>query len=109
MGPWFALGAVIMERRADYRHYLRYRLTLKCPRTSRIIDDLVTEDVSASGLSLVADNPHDLVRGDRLGIRLHAQISGTASVDTLVMATDGQVIRVAGLSAALSFRAPLAY
>ena len=39
-----------MERRKDYRHLFRYRLSLRCARTKRVIADVATDDVSASGL-----------------------------------------------------------
>jgi len=98
-----------MERREDFRHGKQYRLTLKCARTRRVIDDLVTEDVSASGLRLVSDVPHDLEQGDLIEIRLYARVSARESFDTLVMATDAKVVRASQVTAALSFNAPLAY
>ena len=98
-----------MERRTDYRHGKQYRLTLRCARTRRVIDDLMTEDVSASGLRLVSDGAHDLERGDHIEIRLHAPVRGCDTVDTLVMATDAVVVRTSEAIVALSFNAPLAY
>ncbi len=98
-----------MERRKDYRHAFRYRLSLRCARTHRVIADVSTEDVSASGLSLLAHGPHGLVVGDRCEIQLFARVPGPTSEDTLVMATDAVVIRSDETSAALRFEAPLAY
>jgi hypothetical protein len=98
-----------MERRRDYRHAFRYRLSLRCARTHRVIADVSTADVSASGLSLMAHAPHGLVVGDRCEVQLFARVVGPASEDTLVMATDAVVVRSDETSAALKFNAPLAY
>lgn len=98
-----------MERRRDYRHAFRYRLSLRCARTHRVIADVTTEDVSASGLSLLAHTPHGLVTGDRCEVQLFARVMSPGSEDTLVMATDAVVIRSDETSAALRFEAPLAY
>jgi hypothetical protein len=98
-----------MERRKDYRHAFRYRLSLRCARTKRVIADVTTEDVSASGLSLAAHSPHGLVVGDRCEVQLFARVLGPNSEDTLVMATDAVVVRSEETSAALRFEAPLAY
>jgi len=98
-----------MERRRDFRHGIRYRLSVKCLQTRRVVSDLATADVSASGLSLTADAPHGLREGDRLEVRLFARIRGALNDDTLVMATDAVVIRSAETTAALRFEAPLAY
>lgn len=98
-----------MERRRDYRHTFRYRLSVKCTRTQRVIADIATEDVSASGLSLKAHAPHGLQVGDRCEVQLFARVLGPSSEDTLVMATDAIVIRSDETSAALHFEAPLAY
>jgi hypothetical protein len=98
-----------MERRRDYRHAFRYRLSLRCDRTKRVIADVSTEDVSASGLSLHAHSPHGLVVGDRCEIQLFARVLGQKNEDTLVMATDAVVVRSDETSAALRFEAPLSY
>ena len=98
-----------MERRRDYRHMFRYRLSLRCARTKRVISDVHTEDVSASGLSIEAHAPHGLVVGDRCEVQLFARVLGQNSEDTLVMATDAVVVRSDETSAALRFEAPLAY
>ena len=98
-----------MERRRDYRHAFRYRLSLRCARTKRVISDISTEDVSASGLSLHAHTPHGLVVGDKCEIQLFARVLGRNNEDTLVMATDAVVVRSDDTTAALRFEAPLAY
>jgi hypothetical protein len=98
-----------MERRRDYRHAFRYRLSLRCGRTKRVISDVSTEDVSASGLSLHAHAPHGLVVGDRCEVQLYARVLGPNTEDTLVMATDAIVIRSDDTTAALRFEAPLSY
>lgn len=99
-----------MERRRDYRHLFRYRLSLRCERTKRVIADVTTDDVSASGLSLSAFSPHGLAVGDRCEVQLFARVTGpNRSEDTLVMATDAVVVRSDPKSAALRFEAPLSY
>jgi len=98
-----------MERRKDYRHAFRYRLSLRCARTKRVIADVTTEDVSASGLSLSAHVPHGLVTGDKCEVQLFARVLAPNSEDTLVMATDAVVVRSDEMTAALRFEAPLAY
>ncbi|HEX5136844.1 MAG TPA: PilZ domain-containing protein [Planctomycetota bacterium] len=98
-----------MERRRDYRHLFRYRLSLRCARTKRVIADVTTEDVSASGLSLSAHSPHGLRVGDKCEVQLFARVLGPHTEDTLVMATDAVVIRSDKATAALRFEAPLAY
>ena len=98
-----------MERRRDYRHAVRYRLSVRCARTHRVIADITTEDVSASGLSLLAHSPHGLLVGDRCEVQLFARVAAPGSEDTLMMATDAVVVRSDDTSAALRFEAPLAY
>ncbi|MHC4548149.1 MAG: PilZ domain-containing protein [Planctomycetota bacterium] len=98
-----------MERRRDFRHGFRYMLSLKCRRTQRVMHDLVTKDVSASGLSLRADLPHGLEAGDRLEVQLFARVPTDDGTDTLVMATDAVVVRTGHRTAALRFEAPLLY
>jgi len=98
-----------MERRRDYRHAFRYRLSLRCAGTHRVIADVTTDDVSASGLSLKAHAPHGLAVGDKCEVQLFARVLGQKSEDTLVMATDAVVVRSDANSAALRFEAPLAY
>ena len=99
-----------MERRGDYRHGLRYSLSLRCSRTRRVLQDLATEDISASGLRLRADHSHGLSAGDRLEVQLFARVAtGRKGEDLLVMATDAIVVRADGRHAALRFEAPLTY
>ena len=63
-----------MERRRDYRHGFRYLLSLKCRKSLRVRNDLITEDVSASGLRLTSDSPHGLRPGDKMEIQLFARV-----------------------------------
>jgi len=98
-----------MERRRDYRHAVRYRVSLRCARTKRVIADITTDDVSASGLMVSAHAPHGLEVGDRCEVQLFARVLGPGAEDTLVMATDAVVVRSDDVTAALRFEAPLAY
>jgi len=98
-----------MERRRDYRHGFRYLLSLKCRKSLRVRNDLITEDVSASGLRLTSDSPHGLRPGDKMEIQLFASVPGNGDAETLVMATDATVVRAEKRMAALRFEAPLAY
>ena len=98
-----------MERRRDYRHGFRYLLSLKCRKSLRVRNDLITEDVSASGLRLTSDSPHGLRPGDKMEIQLFARVPGNGEAETLVMATDATVVRAEKRMAALRFEAPLAY
>ena len=88
-----------MERRRDYRHPLRYSLSLKCRETHRVLDMAATCDVSASGLRFEADE-----------VRLRADVSELTQLgEVLELATDAVVVRAEQTSAALRFDAPLAY
>ena len=98
-----------MERRRDYRHGFRYLLSVKCRKSLRVRNDLITEDVSASGLRLTSDSPHGLRPGDNMEIQLFARVPGNGDAETLVMATDATVVRAEKRMAALRFEAPLAY
>ena len=98
-----------MDRRNDYRHGLRYSLSLKCPRTNRVISEIATENISASGLRMRADTPLGFSAGDRLEVQLYARVKGQSGNDLLVMATDAVVVRTDGRNTALRFEAPLSY
>ena len=98
-----------MERRRDYRFAESYPLSLKCPRTRRIIGELSTKNISASGLYFESRIPLRLESGSRYELHVVARVPGQANEDVLVMATRGVVVRSSGRSAALSFDAPLAY
>ena len=98
-----------MDRRIDFRHGLRYTLSLKCARTKQVMHGLATEDVSASGLRLRADEPHGLEAGDRLEVQLFARVKGQDGDDLLVMAANAVVVRAEDRHAAVRFNAPLAY
>lgn len=99
-----------MERRRDYRHPLRYSLSLKCRESHRVLDLAATCDVSASGLCFETDSPHGLEPGDRIEVRLRADVSEMSQLgEVLELATDAVVVRAEPTSAALQFEAPLAY
>ena len=98
-----------MERRKDYRHALRYNVSMKCPRTKRVLDDVATEDVSASGMRFRAGVPHGLKVGDIIEVQLVAQVAGRAADDTLTMATRGTIVWLRDREGAIRFDAPLAY
>jgi hypothetical protein len=98
-----------MERRKDYRHQANYLVSIKCPRTRRVVDGVVTERVSASGLSFAADGPHGFRTGDKVELQLVANVRGHAFDDVLVMATTGTVLRADEKKGALRFDGPLAY
>lgn len=98
-----------MERRKDHRHNLSYTVSIKCPRTQRVLDGLATERVSASGLSFRSTVPHGLNEGDLVELQLIADVSGKTRDDVLVMATQATVVRVNRMGGALEFAAPLAY
>jgi len=98
-----------MERRRDPRHGFQYVLTLRCPRTRRLWADLVTRDVSASGIRVRADAPHGLRAGDLLEVQLVGAVPAGDGGETLVMAADATVVRAGKRSAALRFETPLAY
>ena len=99
-----------MERRRDYRHPLRYSISLKCRETDRVLDMAATCDVSASGLRFEADEPHGLKEGDHLEVRLRADVGELTQLgEVLELATDAVVVRAEQTSAALRFDAPLAY
>ncbi|MHC4223509.1 MAG: PilZ domain-containing protein [Planctomycetota bacterium] len=98
-----------MERRRDYRHALQCALSLKCPQTRRVIGDLYTKEVSASGLSFDTAAPHGLTKGQRVEVQLVTPVGGETHEDSLVMATLGVVVRADERCAALHFETPLAY
>ena len=98
-----------MERRRDYRHALQCALSLKCPQTRRVLADLYTKEVSASGLSFDSAAPHRLSEGQRVEVQLVTPVGGETREDSLVMATLGVVVRAGERCAALRFENPLAY
>ncbi|MHC4959867.1 MAG: PilZ domain-containing protein [Planctomycetota bacterium] len=98
-----------MERRKDYRHPNRYTLSMKCPHSGRVVDDVSTYDVSASGLSFASLVPHCFSVGDRLEVQLIADVPGRAADDMLILATRGRLVRAEDREGAVSFDAPLAY
>ena len=100
-----------MERRRDYRHVLAYTVSLKCPHSRRVIDRAWTEDVSASGVRIRTEIPHEFQLGDQLELRLFAPISGAVASfgDVLTLATDAVVTRCDVTTASMSFKAPFAY
>jgi len=98
-----------MERRTDYRHDLRYALSIQEVRSRRLIDHLETDSVSASGLSFRAGAAHGLRAGDRVEVQLVARAPGRDPSDALVMATRAIVVRATVAGGALRFEAPLAF
>ena len=63
-----------------------------------------------AGLRFEADEPHGLSAGDRLEVRLRADVSELTQLgEVLELATDAVVVRAEQTSAALRFDAPLAY
>ena len=98
-----------MERRRDPRHVLRYGLTLKCLRSSRIYHETATEDISASGARIRVSEIHDLDQGDRVEIQLYATVKNADGRDVLPMATRAIVTRTEEARTAVWFEAPLAY
>ena len=98
-----------MERRRDHRHDKNYGCSLRCLRTRRVIDDVLTADVSASGVRVRADSPHGLERGDRVEVQLFVTVPAQDGPQLLVMGADGEVVRAGHTKAAIEFRAPLAY
>ncbi len=98
-----------MERRRDYRHELRYAVSLQEGRTRRVIDHLETDSVSASGLRFRAGAPHGLKAGDHVEVQLVARVPGRDPGDLLVMATRAVVVRATAAGGALRFEAPLAF
>ncbi len=98
-----------MERRKDHRHSLSYTVSIKCPRTQRVLDGLETERISASGLSFRSTVPHGLNEGDLVELQLIADVSGQMRDDVLVMATQATVVRVNRMRGAVEFEAPLAF
>ena len=79
------------------------------PKSRRLLDGLATEKVSASGLSFTSDVPHGLTEGERVEIRMVANVVGLARNDTLVLATQATVVRTGAQCGAIRFEAPLAY
>ena len=98
-----------MERRKDYRHDLNYLVSIRCPRSRKVLDGLTTDEVSASGLTFSSHVPHGLDVGDRVEIQMIANVDGEVCNDMLVMATRATVVRADDQHGALRFEAPLAY
>jgi hypothetical protein len=127
-----------MERRKDYRHGLRYELTLTEERDRRVLVDLVTTDVSASGLRFRAPEPHDYPVGTRFEVRMLAELQDRAEAPTvpglptrrgtssahgprrsnppralhdtsLMLSTSATLVRAQGRDGAVRFDAPLKY
>ena len=98
-----------MERRTDYRHGLRYELTLTDPQRRTLPQLMVTEDVSASGLRFTTTEPHDLVVGSRFEVRMVASTIGRAESEPMVLSTDATLVRIGERDGAVVFDRPLAY
>ena len=74
-----------MERRTDYRHGLQYELTLTDPHRRTVPQPVVTADVSASGLRFTTVEPHGLVIGTRVEVRMLAPVSGKPADDPMML------------------------
>jgi hypothetical protein len=98
-----------MERRLDYRHGLRYQLAIAARKGRRVLADLETHDVSASGLSFAGPAPHGLAVGDRFEVRLLAETGDRASDASIVMRTQATLIRATKAGGAVRFDEPLQY
>lgn len=98
-----------MERRRDFRHRLRYSLSLKCVQSRRVLGGLYTEDVSASGLSFRCDEPHGLRLGERVEVQLVARVVGAVREDHLILGARGSLSRAEGCDGAVRFDSPLAF
>jgi uncharacterized Fe-S cluster-containing radical SAM superfamily enzyme len=82
---------------------------MKCPRSGRVVDDVATYDISASGLSFTALVPHSFEVGDRIEVQLVADVPGRAAGDMLILATRGRMVRRSDREGAVAFDVPLAY
>ena len=98
-----------MERRTDYRHGLRYELTLTDPQRQTLPQLMITENVSASGLRFTSTEPHGLAVGSRFEVRMVAPVIGKAKCDSMVLSTDATLVRVDERAGAVVFDRPLAY
>jgi len=98
-----------MERRKDYRIGLRYELTLTDRGSGRVWSDLVTADVSATGLAFTGSRPHGLRLGDRFELRLLAQAEGRPDQESMVLSTEATLVRADERGGALAFDGPLKY
>ena len=98
-----------MERRIDYRHGLRYQLAISDRKESRVLSDLVTTNVSASGLSFSGEAPHGLKLGDRFEVRLLAETGKQPSDASILMSTNATLIRKTSVGGAVTFDEPLRY
>ena len=98
-----------MERRIDYRHGLRYQLAIADRKESRVLADLVTTDVSASGLSFSSDRAHGLQVGDRFEVRLLAEMGKSPADASILMSTQATLIRTTKVGGAVRFDEPLRY
>jgi hypothetical protein len=98
-----------MERRGDYRLGLQYELTLTGQGDRRVRRDLVTSNVSATGLSFACEKHHGLAVGDRLEVRLLAQFEGRSEGESMVLSAQATLVRAADREGAVVFDGPLAY
>jgi len=98
-----------MERRKDYRIDRRYELTLTDPRAGQVWSDLVTADVSATGLAFRSGAPHRLRTGERFDVRLLAVVEGRAEPHSMVLSTRATLIRSGERDGAMAFDEPLRY
>ena len=87
----------------------RLLLTLTDARNGRVWSDLVTADVSATGLAFTAPRPHGLRLGDRFEVRLLAQTEGRTEQESMVLSTEATLVRADETGGALAFDGPLRY
>ena len=89
---------------------LQYELTLTGQRDRRVRSDLVTSNVSATGLSFACEGEHGLSVGDRLEVRLLAQFEGRSDEgESMVLSAEATMVRAAEKEGAVVFDAPLRY
>jgi len=87
---------------------MRCSISLKDPKSRRVVGGLYTDDVSASGLSFRSDEPHGFAVGQRIEVQLVARVTGHRRDDHLILGTLGLVTRAGPREGALVFEAPLA-
>jgi len=80
-----------------------------------VLPDLLTSNVSASGLEFSGSAPHGLEIGARFEVRLLAETrarpgnSLTAAGDSILMRTEATLVRVSDRGGAVRFDTPLKY
>jgi hypothetical protein len=98
-----------MERRRDHRIGCRYELTLTDETSGQIWSDLVTSDVSATGLAFRSGAPHEMRKGERFQVRLLAVVDGHTEDHSMMLSTHATLVRANGCEGAVAFDRPLRY